>query len=280
MTCPDTSGREATGLMQAVIARIVRSCAVWLMIAALAWVPASAQAQRTPRDPLTVFAAASLTDSLQAVGRAYTARTGQPVRFSFASSGVIARQLEGGARADLFFSADIDWMDYVQSRNLIRNDSRRNLLRGRLALIAPASSPVQLTIRRGFPLLAALGAHGRLATGDPDYVPAGRYARAALTSLNVWSDVADRLVRADNVRVALTYVARGEAPLGVVYETDALIDPGVRIVGIFPPASHPPIVYPVAITRTARPGAQAFYDFVRGAEASAIFRRYRFVLPS
>jgi len=228
------------------------------------------------RDPLTVFAAASLTNALEEVGRAYTARSGQPVRFSFASSSVIARQLEGGARADLFFSADLDWMDYVAARNLIDKATRRNILRGRLALIAPRASTVRLAIGPGFPLAAALGRRGRLATGDPDYVPAGRYAWSALLALGVWNDVADRLVRADNVRVALAYVARAEAPLGIVYETDARIEPGVRVVSLFPPGSHPPIVYPAALTRRARPGAGAFYDFARGPEGDAIFRRYGF----
>lgn len=242
-----------------------------LVVAAMvAAVPMAAQ----ERSPLTVFAAASLTNALEDVGRAYTARSGQPVRFSFASSSVVARQLEGGARADLFFSADLDWMEYVAARNLIDKATRRNILRGRLALIAPRGSTVRLAIGPGFPLAAALGRRGRLATGDPDYVPAGRYARSALLSLGVWNDVADRLVRADNVRVALAYVARGEAPLGIVYETDARIEPGVRVVSLFPASSHPPIVYPVAVTRKARAGARAFYDFVRGPEGDAIFRRY------
>lgn len=236
----------------------------------------AAWGQRAATRPLLIFAAASLTEALGEVGRAYTARTRQPVRFSFASSSVVARQLEAGARADLFFSADLDWMEYVQARDLIDRQTRRNLLRGRLALIAPRGSNVQLPIGRGFPLVQALGRRGRLAIGDPEYVPAGRYARSALINLGVWNDVADRLVRADNVRVALAYVSRGEAPLGVVYETDARIDPGVRIVGLFPPASHPPIVYPVAITRRAGAGARAFYDFTRGPEGSAIFRRYGF----
>lgn len=228
------------------------------------------------RAPLTVFAAASLTDALQAVGKAYTAKTGTPVRFSFASSSVVARQLEGGARADLFFSADLDWMDHVQARDLIDRRSRRNLLRGRLVLIAPADSKTALRIARGFPLAAALGERGRLATGDPDYVPAGRYARAALRALGVWPQVQDRLARADNVRVALAYVARHEAPLGIVYETDAKAETGVRVIGVFPQGSHAPIVYPVAIMRRASPGARGFYDFCNGPEGLAIFRRFGF----
>lgn len=228
------------------------------------------------RERLTVFAAASLTDALEEVGRAYNARSGHAVRFSFASSSVVARQLEAGARADLFFSADMDWMDYVQSRDLIDRSTRRNLLRGRLALIAPRASTVQLAVRPGFPLLAALGRRGRLATGDPEYVPVGRYARAALLSLGVWGEVADRLVRAENVRVALAYVGRNEAPLGIVYDTDARIEPGVRVVALFPETSHPPILYPVAMTRRARAGARAFYNFVRSRAGGEIFRRFGF----
>jgi molybdate transport system substrate-binding protein len=189
---------------------------------------------------------------------------------------VIARQLEGGARADLFISADTDWMDYVQSRSLVDASSRRNLLRGRLALISGRENAIRLQIGPGFPLAAALGRRGRLATGDPDHVPAGRYARAALTSLGVWNDVADRLVRAENVRVALTYVARGEAPLGVVYESDARIEPGVRVVGLFPEASHPPILYPMALARGAHPEARDLQAYLRGPEADAIFQRHGF----
>ena len=241
---------------------------------AWAWLFGSTATAAPPT--LTVFAAASLTNALQDIGKAYTAKSGQPVKFSFASSSVVARQLEAGARADLFLSADTEWMDYVQARGLIDNDSRRNLLRGHLALIAPADSPVALHIAPGFRLAAALGPRGRLATGDPDYVPAGRYARSALTSLGVWADVADRLVRAENVRVALAYVARHEVPLGIVYETDARVEKGVRIVEIFPEGSHPPIVYPAAVTRKAGAGARDFNAFLRAPEGEAIFRRYGF----
>ena len=247
----------------------------WLAAATATMLAMPAGAQSRP--PLTVFAAASLTNALTEIGKAYTARTGQQVRFSFASSGVIARQIEAGAKADLFLSADTEWMDDVQKHGLIDPATRRDLLRGRLVLVAPAGSRVQVRIRPGFPLAAALGPTGRLATGDPDSVPAGRYARAALTSLGVWPTVADRLARADNVRVALTYVARGEAPLGIVYETDAVIEPGVRVVGIFPETSHAPIVYPVAVTKAAAPGATDFYRFATGRAARAIFARYKFL---
>lgn len=250
------------------------------LIAALSFAATSSSAAVPPdRTPLTVFAAASLTDALEDVGRAYTRASGRPVRFSFASSSVVARQLEGGARADLFFSADAGWMDHVQARGLIDSRTRCNLLRGRLALIAPRASRLRLEVAPGFALARALGARGRLAIADPDYVPAGRYAKAALSRLGVWTGVADRLTRADNVRVALTYVARGEAPLGIVYQTDARVEPGVRILSLFPAGSHPPIDYPVAITRRAKPGARAFYDFVRGPAGSAIFRRYGFATP-
>ena len=249
----------------------------WLTAIAVAVVPVAAPAGAQTKPPLTVFAAASLINALTEIGKAYTARTGQPVRFSFASSGVIAKQIEAGAKADLFFSADTDWMDYVQTRGLIDPATRRDLLRGRLALIAPTASRVRLRIGPGFPIAAALGPTGRLSTGDPDSVPAGRYARAALTKLGVWPQVADRLARADNVRVALTYVAHGDAPLGIVYETDAAIEPGVRIVGIFPEASHAPILYPVAITKIAAPGAADFYRFAAGREARAIFTKYKFL---
>jgi molybdate transport system substrate-binding protein len=244
--------------------------------AAAASAPAGAP---TARPELLVFAAASLTDALTEASSAYTRASGQPVKLSFAASSALARQLEAGARADVFVSADLEWMDYVETRGLVERASRRNLLGNRLALVAPKSSTLQLDIVPGLALAKALGG-GRLATGDPDYVPAGRYARSALTSLGAWDDVTARLVRADNVRVALAFVARGEAPLGIVYETDARAEPGVRIVGLFPASSHPPIVYPAAPLRNAKPGATDFVAFLRGEAAGAIFRRYGFtVLP-
>ena len=236
----------------------------------------SAHAADSQQPTLLVFAAASLTNGLEDIGSAYTRGTGQSVKFSFAASSVLARQIEAGARADVFFSADLEWMDYLEARNLIDRKSRREVLGNRLALIAPADSKVELKVAPNFPLAAALG-KGRLAVGDPDYVPVGRYARSALTKFGVWKDVDDHLARADNVRSALAFVARGEAPLGIVYETDARTENKVRIIDVFPTGSHPPITYPAATTAGAKPGAQRFLDFLQGAAARAIFVRYGFV---
>lgn len=225
--------------------------------------------------PLLVYGAASLTNVLDELGAAYGKEAGQEVKFSYAASSTLARQIEAGANADLFFSADTEWMDYLQSRNLIDTTSRSNLLGNKLVLIAPLDSKVQLHIAANFALAATLG-NNRLATGDPDSVPAGKYARSALTTLGVWNAVADKLVRADSVRAALAFVDRGEAPLGIVYETDALIDKQVRIVDYFPDSSHPVIVYPIALTVTAKPGAAKFLAYLHSAAAQAVFKKYGF----
>jgi len=227
------------------------------------------------RPSITVFAAASLTNVLQELGDGFTKDTAIPVRFSFAASSALARQIENGAPADVFLSADLEWMDYLQTRNLIQRDTRYDLLGNRLVLVAPADSKIELTIAPRFPLAKALGA-GRLATGDPDSVPVGRYAREALMTLGVWNDVAGRMVRADSVRAALAFVDRGEAPLGIVYETDALIDKHVRVVDVFPANSHLPIVYPIALTRAAKPNAAGFVAYVRGPAGDAAFKAYGF----
>ncbi len=225
--------------------------------------------------PLTVFAAASLRDVMDAQAAAFTAAGGPPVRFSYAASSAIARQIEAGAPADLFIAADSDWMDYVGKRGLIDARSRRDLVTNHLALIAPADSKVRLTLRKNMPLSAAL-AGGRLAMAGPD-VPAGRYGRAALTSLGVWPSVQDRVVLADNVRNAMLFVSRGEAPLGIVYDTDARVDPKVRIVGLFPASSHPRIVYPGAVVRSStNPAAARLLSFLRSKPGQDIFRRYGF----
>ena len=228
--------------------------------------------------PIRVFAAASLVDVLQEIGNAYTSAAGTKIEFSFAASSMLARQLENGAQADVFCSADQQWMDYLQQRGLIQPATRHDLAGNQLALVAPADSAVQLRIQPGFSLRSALK-DGRLATGDPASVPVGRYARAALTSLGVWHDVEDRLVLADDARTALVFVASGEAPLGIVYETDARAEKRVRIVGLFPPDSHPPITYPVALTSTAQARAVDFVAFLRGPVATTAFSKYGFSLP-
>jgi molybdate transport system substrate-binding protein len=235
--------------------------------------PSFAAAESEP--DIVVFGAASLTNVLQELGDAFTGQTGVPIKFSFAASSALAKQIESGAPADLFFSADVDWMDYLQSRKLLRTASRHDVVGNRLVLIAPVDSAIILKIEPRFALAAAL-ASGRLVTGDPDSVPVGRYARQALTQLQVWDSVEGRLVRADSVRSALAFVDRGEATLGIVYETDALIDKKVRIVDTFPDGSHSPIVYPLALTASARAPAEKFADFLRSPAAAMAFEKYGF----
>jgi molybdate transport system substrate-binding protein len=244
-----------------------------LFIGVLA-ISVSARAADAP-PALVVFGAASLTNVLQDIGTEYRRETGHEVVFSFAASSVLARQIEAGTRADVFFSADEDWADYLQARKLIDVPSRHDIVKNRLVLIAPASSDIKLKIAPHFALAAALG-NGRLATGDPASVPVGRYARAALTKLGVWDEVSPRIVPAEDVRSALAFVARGETPLGIVYKTDALIEKRVRIVDTFAEGSHPPITYPAALVATAKPGAREFLAFLRSVPARKIFEHYGF----
>jgi molybdate transport system substrate-binding protein len=229
-------------------------------------------------ETVTVFAAASLKNALDEVGAAY-AKTGGEARFSYAASSAIARQIEQGAPADVYVSADSDWMTYLAERKLIVPASRRDLLTNRLALIAPADSKATIRIGRGMPLARALGP-GRLAVAGPD-VPAGKYAKASLSALGVWDSVSDKLAQAENVRTALQYVARGETPFGIVYDTDAKVEPKVRIVGLFPDATHPKIVYPAAVVAASNnPDAAKFLAYMASPPAAAIFRKYGFtVLP-
>ncbi len=228
-----------------------------------------------PTGPL-VLAAASLQEALDACADQW-AKSGHPRPvISFAASSALARQIEAGAPADLFISADEAWMDYVDKKGLLAPRSRVSLLSNRLALIAPASSRIALAIRPGFPLARALG-NSRLAMADPDSVPAGKYGKAALESLEVWTSVADKIARAENVRAALALVERGEAPLGIVYTTDARASSKVRLVGVFPAKSHPPILYPLARLKTSTNGeAEGFRRFLLSAKAKAIFARYGF----
>lgn len=248
-------------------------------LAGLLWLTSGACALASPvqRPQILLFAAASLSDAMQEIAAAYQKTADVSVKSSFDSSSVLARQIEAGASAEVFFSADTAWMDYLQSRKLIQPATRRNLLGNELVLIAPAQSRIRLKIAPRFPLATALG-DGRLAIGDPDSVPAGRYARSALTSLGVWKEIEPRLARAENVRVALLYVDRGEAPLGIVYASDALADNNVRVVDTFPADSHEPIVYPIALTAAAHAQAAAFLGYLSGPQARDIFVRHGFTV--
>lgn len=234
----------------------------------LAFAAGAARAQ----DRLVVFAAASLRNALDEAAAGYEGP--RPV-VSYAGSSSLAKQIERGAPASLFISADPDWMNYLQKRGLLVAGTRRDLLGNRLVLIAPRGSKIGLAIRPGMPLLHALGG-GRLALGDPYHVPAGMYARAALESLGVWSVVKAHVAATENVRVALALVTRKESPLGIVYETDARVEPGVRVVGRFAASTHPPIVYPMALIKGAVPAARAFETYLRGERARAVFRKYGF----
>jgi molybdate transport system substrate-binding protein len=247
--------------------------ASWLALCAV-FGSAQVFAADTPKS-ITVFAAASLTNVLQELGDGYTKDSSVPVRFSFAASSTLARQIENGSPADIFFSADLEWMDYLQARKLIQTATRRDIVGNQLVLIAPVDSKLTLKIQPHFALAAALG-KGRLATGDPDSVPVGRYAREALTNLGVWDQISPRLVSADSVRAALAFVDRGEAMLGIVYSTDALIDEKVRVIDIFPPDTHMPIIYPAAVTVAASADAEKFLNFIRGPAGDLVFRRYGF----
>ena len=231
--------------------------------------------------PVTVFAAASLTDALRDLGAQWAARGHPPPRFSFAASSALARQIEQGAPADLFMSADEAWATYLQDRNLLVNATRSSPLGNALVLVAPADAAQPVALGRETNLAALLGPRGRIATGDPAHVPIGRYAQAALTWMGQWEAIAPRLARADNVRAALLLVERGEAPYGIVYATDAAASQGVRVVGTFPAGSHEAITYPFAVTRRAEGNAQAraLLAFLAGPEAAPTWQRFGFTRP-
>ena len=225
---------------------------------------------------LTVFAAASMKNALDDIDAAYTAKTGVHIIASYAASSSLAKQIEQGAPADVFMSADTDWMDYASKKKAISAPSRVNLLGNSIVLIAPTDSSIdKVTIGQGFDL-AGLAGNGKIATGDVNAVPVGKYARAALEKLGAWQAAESKFAMAESVRAALTLVARGEAALGIVYATDARIEPGVKIVGTFPADSHPPIIYPVAATATAKPEATSYLGFLRSPSAKAIFEKYGF----
>lgn len=239
---------------------------------------ASAGVARAQDRPVLVFAAASLKNALDAVAAAWRKETGKQATISYAASSTLAKQIENAAPAGLFISADEDWMDYLQQRKLIDTGSRIDLLGNKLVLVAPKDSQATTTIAPGFPLAALLGG-GKLAMADPNAVPAGKYGKAALTALGVWPSIAGQVAAAENVRAALLLVARGEAPLGIVYQTDAAAEPGVRIVAAFPPDTHPPIVYPMArVAGSQNPDAPALAAYLRGPAARALFEAQGFTV--
>jgi len=229
------------------------------------------------QEQITVFAAASLKNALDDANAEFTKATGIKVTNSYAASPVLARQIEQGAPADIFISADLRWMDYLADRKLVKPDSRVNLLGNKLVLIAPADSKIgNVPIGQGFDI-ARLAGDGRIAVADVKAVPAGLYAKAALERLGAWSAAEPKLAQAENVRATLALVARGEALLGIVYETDAKIEPKVKTFGVFPENSYPPITYPIAATAaTINPAATRYLDFLRTATAKAIFEKYGF----
>ncbi|RWX80925.1 molybdate ABC transporter substrate-binding protein [Neorhizobium lilium] len=230
--------------------------------------PASAE------EKVTVFAAASMKNALDNANKAW----GHEVTVSYAASSALAKQIEGGAPADIFISADLDWMKYLTDRHLVKEDNRANLLGNRIVLVAPKDTGKPLDIKPGFDL-AGLLKGGKLAMGEPNSVPAGKYGKAALEKLGVWSSVEKNVASAESVRAALALVSRGEAPFGIVYQTDAAADPGVMVVGTFPQDSHPPIIYPVAIlTESKSAEAAAYLDFLKSAEAAPFFEKEGFTV--
>ncbi len=246
----------------------------WALTLILGLASATAGAADEPH-AILVFAASSLTNVVDDLDQQFTAKTKLPVKASYAASSALAKQIEAGAPADVFICADTDWADYLEQRKLLQSGTRHNVVANRLVLIAPADSKAQLKIAPHFDLAGALG-EGRLATGDPDSVPVGKYAQAALEKLGVWDQVSRKLVRAENVRAALAFVARGEAVFGIVYRTDALAETRVKIVDMFPADTHPPVTYPIALTVNAQPDAAKFEAFVRSAAAARIFLKYGF----
>lgn len=225
---------------------------------------------------IVVFAAASMKNALDDIDAAFTAKTGVKVSASYAASSTLAKQIEQGAPADVFVSADTDWMDYAINKKTINEATRVNLLGNSIVLIAPKDSKIDnVTIGPGFDL-AKLAGDGKIATGDVKSVPVGKYAKAALEKLGAWQAAEPKFAMAESVRAALTLVARGEAGLGIVYATDAKVDPGVKIVGTFPADTHPPIIYPVAATVTAKPEANDYLAFLRSQAAKTVLEKYGF----
>lgn len=249
----------------------VKRCVLALALLAVAPTPLAAQEAR----PITIFAAASLKNALDDSLAHWQRQGGAKAVAAYAASSALARQVESGAPADLFFSADLEWMDYLQQRNLVRPESRVTLLGNRLVLIGEKGRQGPVAIDASLDLKGLLKGN-RLAMGEVASVPAGKYGKAALTTLGLWASVENSIAGVDNVRAALTLVARGEAPLGIVYQTDAAAEPKVEIIGTFPETSHPRILYPVALTVTSQASATAFLAFLKSPEASVLFTKQGF----
>jgi molybdate transport system substrate-binding protein len=246
-----------------------------LVLSLLAALPAQARDKT-----IIVFAAASMKNALDDIDAAFARATGVQTKASLAASSALAKQIEQGAPADVFASADLDWMDYLDKKNLIRKDTRVNLLGNKLVLIAPKDSRLDhIKIEQGFDI-ARLAGDGRIAVADMRAVPAGKYAKAALEKVGSWAAAEKKLASAENVRAALALVGRGEAPLGIVYETDARIEKNVKIVGRFPDDSYPAITYPVALTANAKPEAARYLEYLRSNTAKTIFETYGFTFLS
>lgn len=229
-------------------------------------------------DAVTVFAAASLKNALDAANAEWAKESAGQTTVSYAASSALAKQIEAGAPADLFISADLAWMDYVAKKKLIKEDTRSNWLGNRIVLVAPKDKAEAVEIKPGFDLAGLVG-DGKLAMGAVDSVPAGKYGKAALEKLGVWSSVQGKVAGAESVRAALALVSRGEAPYGIVYQTDAAADPGVAVVGTFPEDSHPPIIYPVAILSESRNAdAAAYLDFLKSDKAAPFFTQQGFTI--
>jgi molybdate transport system substrate-binding protein len=249
-----------------------------LVVAAVSVTAPWSMAAHAQGKDLLVFGAASLKNALDDANAQYQRDAGRKIVVSYGASPALAKQIENGAPADIFISADLDWMDYVAEHKLIKPETRFNLLGNKLVLIAPADSSISLNIAPNFPLATALG-NGRLAMADPNSVPAGKYGKAALEALGVWGSVAGKIAAAPDVRATLVFVSRGEAPLGIVYQTDAAADKGVKIVGAFPASTHPPIIYPIAVTMaSAHPGAAAYVGFLKSPAAKPAFEKQGFVM--
>jgi molybdate transport system substrate-binding protein len=247
--------------------------------ALLAWGPPQSSAQAQGGE-IVVFAAASLKNALDAVNAQWQKETGKKASISYAASSALAKQIEQGAPAQMFISADLDWMDYLAGKSLIKADTRSNLLGNRIVLIAPKDKAQPVDIKPGFDLAKILGG-GRLSMANVASVPAGKYGKAALEKLGVWASVSNSIAQAENVRAALLLVSRGEAPAGIVYQTDAAADPGVAIIGVFPEDTHPPVIYPIALTASSsNPDAAAFLAYIRSPKAKPIFEAQGFTVLS